>query len=72
MKVLPFTIPSSQNKTILIQEDRLPHFYPHLHRHEEIQLSLIFKGAGTLLVGNSMHPFSENEIYPRNLHHFFK
>ena len=74
MKVLPFTIPPSQDKTILIQEDKLPHFYPHLHRHEEIQLSLIFKGDGTLLVGNSMHSFSENEIYliGANTPHVFK
>lgn len=74
MKVLPFTIPPSQDKTILIQEDILPHFYPHLHRHEEIQLTLIFKGEGTLLVGSTMHPFSENEIYliGANIPHVFK
>jgi AraC-like DNA-binding protein len=63
MKVLPFTIPSSQDRTILIEEQILPEFYPHLHRHEEIQLTLIIKGEGTLLVGNIMHPFKANEVY---------
>jgi AraC-like DNA-binding protein len=74
MKVLPFTIPPSQDKTILIQEEVLPYFYPHLHRHEEIQLTLILKGEGTLLVGSSMYPFNENEGYMigANIPHVFK
>ena len=74
MKVLPFTIPTSQEKTILFQEDEMPYFYPHLHRHEEIQLTLVLKGEGTLLVGSSMHPFCANEIYlvGANIPHVFK
>jgi AraC-like DNA-binding protein len=74
MKVLPFTIPPSQDKTILIQEQILPHFYPYLHRHEEIQLTLILKGEGTLLVGSIMHAFKENEVYliGANIPHVFK
>jgi AraC-like DNA-binding protein len=74
MKVLPFTIPPSQDKTILIQEETLPYFYPYLHRHEEIQLTLILKGEGTLLVGSIMHPFSENQVYliGANTPHVFK
>jgi AraC-like DNA-binding protein len=74
MKVLPFTIPTSHDKTILVQEDILPYFYPHLHRHEEIQLTLILKGEGTLVVGNSMHSFKPNEVYliGANMPHVFK
>ncbi|RYY30594.1 MAG: AraC family transcriptional regulator [Chitinophagaceae bacterium] len=74
MKVLPFTIPPSQDKTILIEEQILPHFYPYLHRHEEIQLTLILKGQGTLLVGSIMHHFQENEVYliGANIPHVFK
>jgi AraC-like DNA-binding protein len=74
MKVLPFTIPVSHDRTILVQEDLLPHFYPHLHRHEEIQLTLILKGEGTLLVGNNMHTFAPNEVYliGANMPHVFK
>lgn len=63
MKVLPFTIPTAHDKTILVQEDLEPFFYPHLHRHEEIQLTLILKGEGTLLVGSTMHSFGPNEVY---------
>jgi AraC-like DNA-binding protein len=74
MKVLPFTIPSTYDRTILVLEDELPYFYPHLHRHEEIQLTLILKGEGTLLIGNNMHPFGPNEVYliGANMPHEFK
>jgi AraC-like DNA-binding protein len=63
MKVLSFTIPVAHDKTIIVQEDILPYFYPHLHRHDEIQLTLILKGKGTLIVGNSMHAFGPNELF---------
>ncbi len=74
MKVLPFTIPTSHDKTIHVQEDIEHHFYPHLHRHEEIQLTLILKGEGTLLVGNNMYSFGANEAYlvGANIPHVFK
>src|SRR5687768_10889630 len=74
MKVLPFTIPVSHDKTILVQDEKIPYFYPYLHRHEEIQLTLILKGEGTLLVGNNMHTFSANEVYliGANMPHVFK
>lgn len=74
MKVLSFTIPASQDKTILVQEDLLPSFYPFLHRHEEIQLTMIIKGEGTLVVGNNMHAFTKNQIFliGANMPHVFK
>ena len=74
MKVLPFNIPTSHDKTILVQEDIISQFYPHLHCHEEIQLTLVLKGEGTLLVGSNMHTFSPNEIYliGANMPHVFK
>jgi AraC-like DNA-binding protein len=74
MKVLPFTIPVSHDKTVIVKDEVLEYFYPHLHRHEEIQITLIQKGEGTLLVGNHMHAFSANEIYlvGANVPHVFK
>ncbi len=74
MKVLPFTIPVPHDRTIIVLEEFLPHFYTHLHRHAEIQITLIKKGEGTLLAGNSMHPFQDNEIYflGPNQPHLFK
>ena len=74
MKVLPFTIPVPPGKTIIVQEEVLPHFYPHLHRHAEVQVTWVKRGEGTLLAGNSMHPFKAGEIYimGANLPHLFK
>jgi AraC-like DNA-binding protein len=74
MKVLQFTIPVPNNKTVIVQKDVLPHFYPHLHRHQEIQLTWIQHGEGTLVAENNMYSFRSNEIYwvGANLPHVFK
>jgi len=74
MKVLQFTIPVPHDKTVIVQKDVLPHFYPHLHRHQEIQLTWIQQGEGTLVAENNMHAFRPNEIYwlGVNLPHVFK
>jgi len=74
MKVLPFTIPVPHGHTIMVQEEILPHFYTYLHRHAEVQITWIQKGEGTLLAGNSMHPFHAGEVYllGANLPHLFK
>lgn len=74
MKVLPFTIPVAHDRTIIIQEEVLPHFYPHLHRHAEVQVTWVQQGDGTLLAGNSMHAFDSGEIFilGANQPHLFK
>jgi AraC-like DNA-binding protein len=74
MKVLQFTIPVPHDKTVIVQKDQLPHFYPHLHRHQEIQLTWVQQGEGTLVAENNMYPFRSNEIYwlGANLPHVFK
>ena len=74
MKILQFTLPVADNKTIIIKDESLPDFYPHLHRHNEVQLSWIIKGEGTLIVDNSMHSFHSNEVYwiGANQSHVFK
>lgn len=74
MKVLPFTIPVPHDHSLIVQEETLPHFYTYLHRHAEVQITWIQKGEGTLLVGNSMHPFRAGEIYLLGAHlpHLFK
>src|ERR1700722_12590161 len=63
MKVLQFTIPVPLDKTVIIQRDELPYFYPYLHRHQEIQLTWIRQGEGTLVAENNMHTFRPGEIY---------
>jgi AraC-like DNA-binding protein len=74
MKVLPFTIPVPHGQTIIVQEEILPHFYPHLHRHAEVQVTWIQEGEGTLLAGNSMHVFTGGEVFVMgaNQPHLFK
>jgi AraC-like DNA-binding protein len=63
MKILQFTIPVSRDKSIIIKKDVLPYFYPYLHRHDEIQLTWVQKGEGTIVVDSNMHAFRSNEIY---------
>lgn len=74
MKVLPFNIPVAHDKTVIVQEEILSNFYPHLHRHEEIQITLVQKGEGTLVVGNKVHNFKANEVYVigANMPHVFR
>ena len=63
MKVLQFTIPVAHDKSVFAQQDDLPHFYPHLHRHKEAQVTWIQAGEGTLIAGNNMHAFKSGEVY---------
>ena len=74
MRILQFTIPVPANQTIIVQQDVLPYFYTHLHRHREIQLTWIQEGEGTLVADNNMHGFASNEIYwlGANQPHLFK
>src|SRR6478609_5550586 len=74
MKVLPFTIPVPHDHSIIVQAEVLSHFYPHLHRHAEVQITWIQQGDGTLLAGNGMHSFNSGEIYVlgANQPHLFK
>lgn len=74
MKVIQFTIPVAKDKSIHVQEDLLPHFYEHLHRHHEIQITWVIKGNGTLIAGNYMQPFEPGDIFiiGANQPHLFK
>ncbi|TCP28441.1 AraC family transcriptional regulator [Tenacibaculum skagerrakense] len=74
MKVLPFKIPKPKNLGVIYQEDKTPIFYGNFHEHEEIQISCIIKGKGTLVVGDTIHQYSENDVFVigSNLPHVFK
>lgn len=74
MKVVQFTIPVATEYSIIVQEDVLPYFYNHLHRHNEIQITWVIKGEGTLIAGNSMQRFKPGDIYilGANQPHLFK
>lgn len=74
MKVVQFTIPVSGQQSVIVQEDILPHFYPHLHRHKETQITWIQEGEGTLLAGDYMQRFEPGNVFVfgANLPHLFK
>ena len=63
MYVVPFTIPKLDTRSFHFQEDILPHFYGHLHRHQEVQMTLILKGSGTLVAENRMHVFTKGDFF---------
>lgn len=62
MKVLPFKIPKPEKEALIYQEDIGTVFYDQLHQHEEIQISYILKGRGTLIIGDSINDFKEDDI----------
>ena len=74
MKVLPFKIPKPENNALIYQEDIEVVFYDKLHQHDEIQISFIEEGNGTLLVGDKVSSYTENDILiiGSNLPHAFR
>ncbi|NNE15370.1 MAG: helix-turn-helix transcriptional regulator [Saprospiraceae bacterium] len=74
MKVLPFKIPKPEKTAIIYQEDIGICFYDKLHQHEEIQISLILEGEGTLIVGDTANYYKKDDILVigGNIPHVFK
>jgi len=74
MKVIQFTIPKKIGNSIHLQEDKLPYFYIHLHRHPETQITWVVSGEGTLIIGNNMQPFQSGDLFVigANQPHLFK
>ncbi|WP_282085350.1 AraC family transcriptional regulator [Aquimarina algiphila] len=61
-QVLPFKIPKTSTDTLIIQEDRGLKFYDTLHQHEEIQVSFIVSGEGSVIVGDTITNYRINDI----------
>ncbi|WP_435134652.1 AraC family transcriptional regulator [Formosa sp. A9] len=74
MKVLPFKIPKPEQDSLVFQEDLDLVFYDKLHQHEEIQLSVIVSGEGSLIVGDTVTLYKSGDILVigSNLPHVFK
>lgn len=74
MKVYPFKIPKPENVNLVYQEDVEFVFYDKLHQHDEIQISYIKKGEGTLLVADNFTNYSDGDIFVigSNIPHAFK
>jgi len=60
---IEFTVPAFGAGSFYIQEDVRENFYSHYHRHKEYQISYILKGSGSVVIGNLIQPFFENEIF---------
>ncbi|WP_353778061.1 helix-turn-helix domain-containing protein [Winogradskyella sp. 3972H.M.0a.05] len=74
MKALPFQIPKPTSDALIYQEDHEYVFYDKFHLHEEIQLSYIHEGEGTLIVGDTVSDYKKGDIIAigSNLPHVFK
>lgn len=74
MKVLPFKIPKPEREALVYQEDHEEIFYDQLHQHEEIQISYILSGSGSLIVGDSIKEYRKNDILVigENIPHVFR
>jgi mannose-6-phosphate isomerase-like protein (cupin superfamily) len=62
VKVLPFKIPKPDYDALVYQEDYDLMFYDKLHQHEEIQLSYIVEGEGTLIVGDTINDYKSGDL----------
>lgn len=74
MKVLPFKIPKPEKEALVYQEDHERVFYDQLHQHEEIQISYIVEGAGSLIVGDTINNFAAGDVLVigENIPHVFR
>ncbi len=62
MKPILIKTKTVPNKSFIIEEHIGPFFnYPY-HFHQEFELTLILKGKGTRLVGNSIKSFSDSDL----------
>jgi len=62
MKVLPFKISKPETTALVYQEDKGAAFYDKFHQHEEIQLSYVVQGEGTLVIGDSVHHYQTGDF----------
>ena len=62
MKVLPFKIPKPEHDALVYQEDCEFVFYDKFHQHEEIQVSYIQEGEGTLIVGDTINYYKKGDV----------
>lgn len=74
MKVLPFKIPKVTDHSFRVQHDVGPHFYHTLHQHPEIQITLIKKSVGTLILGDHIGEFTAGDVIVvgPNIPHVFR
>ncbi|MBS1599931.1 MAG: AraC family transcriptional regulator [Bacteroidetes bacterium] len=62
MKPILRKIDTGTNYSFSIREDIFPFLYNHWHYHPEAELTVIRKGKGTRLVGDSMERFADGDL----------
>ena len=62
MKPILRKIDTGHNYSFSIREDISPYLYNHWHFHPEAELTLIRRGSGMRLAGDSMEPFSDGDL----------
>ncbi|GAA4310359.1 AraC family transcriptional regulator [Compostibacter hankyongensis] len=62
MKPILRKVDTGYNYSFSIREDIYPYLYNRWHYHPEMELTLIRKGSGTRLVGDSMEPFADGDL----------
>lgn len=74
MKVLPFKIPKPEKTSLVYQEDYEEAFYDKFHQHDEIQISYIVEGSGSVILGDSINEYVSKDIIVigENIPHVFK
>ena len=62
MKAILRKVDTGHNYSFSIREDIYPYLYNHWHYHPEIELTLIRKGSGMRLVGDSVERFEDGDL----------
>ncbi|NGF57594.1 AraC family transcriptional regulator [Parapedobacter sp. SGR-10] len=75
MKPIQFTLPVYGEGVFSLLEDKKDNFYNYYHRHDELQITYILKGKGTIMVGNIVQSFHTDDVFvlkPNEPHMFDK
>lgn len=62
MKPILRKVDTGHNYSFSVREDIFPYLYNHWHYHPEVELTLIRKGTGIRLVGDSVEQFEDNDL----------
>ena len=62
MKPILRKVDTSHKYSFSIREDIYPYLYNHWHYHPEVEFTLIRKGTGIRLVGDSMEQFEDGDL----------
>lgn len=74
MKAILRKVDTGHNYSFSVREDNLPYLYNRWHYHPEVELTLIRKGTGIRLVGDSVEQFEDNDLMliGANLPHYWR